>query len=124
MKTFMILYFLIMSGHLYALSVADLQVRWSSVYSKTVMKRFITVDPITEPPGARVVLAQLDLLTKNFKKITDCLIYEVPSRNKAGSLFIIKKKSTRSCEDVKFQKSIYKRKNIFNLKIKEQRQKV
>lgn len=100
-------------------SVEQIQIRWSSVFNKEVNKNFLTRDPITAPNGARVVLARVDLLTKNFKKISDCLIYQIPGTNTTGELFFIQSKIDKTCEEQTFAKPYFVQKEIFNLKLEE-----
>ena len=103
-------------------SFEDLQVRWSSVFDKRMDQKFLTADPITEPKGARVVIGELDLLTKDFRSITDCLVYVVPSKSKPGKLLVIQKNSKLDCDDRKFAKPHFEFEEIYNLKIEEKQQ--
>lgn len=102
----------------------EIQVRWSSAYKKEINSNYLTKDPITAPKGARVVLAQIDLLTKKFKSITDCLVYQIPSPGKPGELFFIESKVDKNCEEQKFASSYFSYPNIFNLKLEETNSKI
>lgn len=97
----------------------EVQVRWSSAYKKDVVSNYLTAEPINAPKGARVVLAKIKLLTKNFKSLTDCLVYQIPSADKPGELFFIQSRLGKSCEEQKFKTAYFTYKDIFNLKLEE-----
>lgn len=108
-----------LSLNVWAIDLNEVQIRWSSVYQKKVDTKYITEEAIVNPAGARVVLAQLDLFTTNFRSISDCLVFEVPSKESAGTLLIIEKPIGKKCDDVKFRKSFFEFKNIYNFRMKE-----
>lgn len=102
--------------------VHNLQIRWASAISKRMDERFLTREPISKPKGVRVVIGEIDLLTKDWREITDCIIYEIPKKGTPGKLFVIQKKSKISCEERKFAKAHLEISEIYNLAIQENSQ--
>jgi hypothetical protein len=97
------------------INYTDLSLRWSSVYSFEMNDHYLTSEAIKKPAGTRVVLGSFKFLTTDFKTLKDCLIYQIPTKEVPGKLYVMASLHKEDCRETTFKKSILESREIYNL---------
>jgi hypothetical protein len=82
------------------------------VYAKNIKLGVPTGIVVERPPGAEVLLLQLDL-----EKKSHCVYYLVPFKTKSGKITVVENKNITSCPETNQGEGIVEIKNVNNLKI-------
>lgn len=89
--------------------------RWLSVEEIKFSEYYEAGEPIRNPAGATIVLAELILLNQDFDYTKDCLIYTVPANKNPGELKIINIRYWENCRDHLFSTKAIAKTKVYNL---------
>lgn len=114
----LVAFLFLISVKVYSSSFIDyIDKSWSSGYKVTINKNYTTSLKIDEPKGTTQYIVRVDYLNKDFKKLSDCLIYQIPRTGESGSLYIHLLNNNKSCEDVLFEKHLFSIEEVYNFGI-------
>lgn len=97
------------------MTVDDLRLRFVGTYKVDLNENFNSGQLVDEPKGARVILAELEFLNKEFNRQRDCIAYKVPTAKKSGELLFIRGEQGSDCKQRVLSPPYFSLKDIYNL---------